>query len=232
MTALGLSPPVTLINVPNAITAVRTAGSVGLAVAALTHRSAHLLVAAYLVYWIGDILDGAAARALGQETRTGAVFDIVADRACTSACAAAPKPPGRLATILTRPKAAGARLVEVMERPRHATGVLLVSAVTGFPPLLASIRARRRPRRGDPRRRRCAGCSRVSPSFTVSWAPWRAAGTGRGGGCSRPRPRRPPPRNHRRSCGRHGSPAAIPTPDGGRPDAQLWGLVAPYPQAE
>ncbi|MEU8284351.1 CDP-alcohol phosphatidyltransferase family protein [Micromonospora sp. NPDC048905] len=89
MTALGLSPPVTLLNVPNAITAVRTAGAVGLAVAALTQRSAHLLVAAYLLYWIGDILDGAAARSLGQETRTGAVFDIVADRACTSACAAA-----------------------------------------------------------------------------------------------------------------------------------------------
>ncbi|AGZ42842.1 CDP-alcohol phosphatidyltransferase family protein [Actinoplanes friuliensis] len=89
MTALGLSPPVTLLNVPNTITAVRTAAAVGLAVAALTHRSAHLLVAAYLIYWIGDILDGAAARALGQETRTGAVFDIVADRACTSACAAA-----------------------------------------------------------------------------------------------------------------------------------------------
>ncbi|HET6482115.1 MAG TPA: VTT domain-containing protein [Actinoplanes sp.] len=30
-----------------------------------------------------------------------------------------------------------ARLVEVMERPRQAIGVLLVSAVTGFPPLLA-----------------------------------------------------------------------------------------------
>ncbi|PYC67726.1 CDP-alcohol phosphatidyltransferase [Micromonospora arborensis] len=89
MTALSLSPPVTLVNVPNAITAVRTAVSVGLAVTALTHRSVHLLVAAYLVYWIGDILDGVAARALGQETRTGAVFDIVADRACTSACAAA-----------------------------------------------------------------------------------------------------------------------------------------------
>ncbi|MEU7614091.1 CDP-alcohol phosphatidyltransferase family protein [Micromonospora sp. NPDC049204] len=89
MTALGLSPPVTLLNVPNAITAVRTAGAVGLAVAALTQRSAYLLVAAYLLYWIGDILDGAAARSLGQETRTGAVFDIVADRACTSACAAA-----------------------------------------------------------------------------------------------------------------------------------------------
>ncbi|SCE97981.1 CDP-alcohol phosphatidyltransferase family protein [Micromonospora chokoriensis] len=89
MTAIGLSPPATLLNAPNAITAVRTAASVGLAVAALTHRSVHLLVAAYLIYWIGDILDGLTARALGQETRNGAVFDIVADRACTSACAAA-----------------------------------------------------------------------------------------------------------------------------------------------
>ncbi|MET7865468.1 CDP-alcohol phosphatidyltransferase family protein [Micromonospora taraxaci] len=89
MTAIGLSPPVALLNAPNAITAVRTATSVGLAVAALTHRSVHLLVAAYLIYWIGDILDGLTARALGQETRNGAVFDIVADRACTSACAAA-----------------------------------------------------------------------------------------------------------------------------------------------
>ncbi|MGW5576971.1 CDP-alcohol phosphatidyltransferase family protein [Micromonospora chokoriensis] len=89
MTAIGLSPPATLLNAPNAITAARTATSVGLAVAALTHRSVHLLVAAYLIYWIGDILDGLTARALGQETRNGAVFDIVADRACTSACAAA-----------------------------------------------------------------------------------------------------------------------------------------------
>jgi membrane protein YqaA with SNARE-associated domain len=49
----------------------------------------------------------------------------------------APKPPGRLGTMLARPKAAGARLVEVLDRPRQATGVLLLSAVTGFPPLLA-----------------------------------------------------------------------------------------------
>ena len=46
-------------------------------------------------------------------------------------------PPARWPTVLTRPKAAGARLVEVLDRPRQATGVLLVSAVTGFPPLLA-----------------------------------------------------------------------------------------------
>lgn len=84
-----MSDQVTLVNVPNAITAVRTACSIGLAVAALNYRSTHLLVIAYLIYWIGDILDGLAARTLGQETRTGAVFDIVADRACTSACAAA-----------------------------------------------------------------------------------------------------------------------------------------------
>ncbi|MEU7918197.1 hypothetical protein [Micromonospora zamorensis] len=48
------------------------------------------------------------------------------------------EPAGRLATMLARPKAAGARLVEVMERPRQATGMLLVSAITGFPPLLAA----------------------------------------------------------------------------------------------
>lgn len=40
MTALGLSPPVTLLNLPNAVTAVRTAASLGLAAAALSHRSA------------------------------------------------------------------------------------------------------------------------------------------------------------------------------------------------
>jgi membrane protein YqaA with SNARE-associated domain len=48
-----------------------------------------------------------------------------------------PVPPGRLGTMLARPKAAAARLVEVLDGSRQATGVLLVSAVTGFPPLLA-----------------------------------------------------------------------------------------------
>jgi len=47
-------------------------------------------------------------------------------------------PPARTDTMLARPKAAGARLVAVLDRPRPATGVLLVSAVTGFPPLLAA----------------------------------------------------------------------------------------------
>ena len=42
-----------------------------------------LLAVAYGVFWIGDIADGWSARRLGQETRAGAVFDIVCDRACT-----------------------------------------------------------------------------------------------------------------------------------------------------
>jgi len=75
-------------SVPNAITAARTVVAVALAVAALAQRSPALLIAAYATYWAGDIADGAAARALGQETRAGAVFDIVADRACTATCAA------------------------------------------------------------------------------------------------------------------------------------------------
>jgi CDP-diacylglycerol--glycerol-3-phosphate 3-phosphatidyltransferase len=51
--------------------------------------SVPVLVAAYLVYWLGDSADGFAARHLDQETRIGAVFDIVCDRACTAVVAAA-----------------------------------------------------------------------------------------------------------------------------------------------
>lgn len=94
MTAAGLPRPpagaggTTVVNVPNAVTLVRTVGAVCLATAAITTHDTALLVAAYLTYWAGDILDGLLARALGQETRAGAVFDILADRACTSVCAA------------------------------------------------------------------------------------------------------------------------------------------------
>ena len=56
-----------------------TIGLVGVA-----DRQPALLVVAYAVYWVGDILDGWSARRLGQETRLGAVLDIVSDRACTS----------------------------------------------------------------------------------------------------------------------------------------------------
>ncbi|CAG7656805.1 CDP-alcohol phosphatidyltransferase family protein [Actinacidiphila bryophytorum] len=77
MTTAGLARPpvgtggITVANVPNAVTLVRTAAAVSLATTAITTRSTALLVAAYLTYWAGDIPDGLLARRLGQETRVG-----------------------------------------------------------------------------------------------------------------------------------------------------------------
>jgi len=77
-----------VISAPNAITTLRTIGSIVLAMAALAQASVPLLVASYLVYWVGDMADGEVARRMGLETRVGAVFDIVADRANSLTCAA------------------------------------------------------------------------------------------------------------------------------------------------
>ena len=77
-----------VLTAPNTITVLRTVVSIVLAVTALAQSSAGLLVAAYLVYWVGDMADGEVARRLGLETRIGAVFDIVADRANSLTCAA------------------------------------------------------------------------------------------------------------------------------------------------
>lgn len=71
-------------NWPNAITVVRGLGSVGLGMWAFVSGSAPLLIAAYLIYWIGDSADGQVARRTGQETRFGAVFDILTDRLSTA----------------------------------------------------------------------------------------------------------------------------------------------------
>ena len=73
---------------PNVVTLVRTVVSIALAMSALAQASAGLLVAAYLVYWVGDLADGEVARRLGLATRIGAVFDIAADRANSLTCAA------------------------------------------------------------------------------------------------------------------------------------------------
>lgn len=80
-TAITVGP---LRTVPNYITAVRTVAAVTLGVAALVAGSVAMLAVAYGIYWLGDVLDGWAARRLGQETRAGAVLDIVSDRACTA----------------------------------------------------------------------------------------------------------------------------------------------------
>ncbi|MDF1704077.1 MAG: CDP-alcohol phosphatidyltransferase family protein [Aeromicrobium sp.] len=82
----GIGP---LLTVPNAITVVRTVVSLALALVALqSDDRLPWVVAAYLVYYLGDSADGLAARLLGQETRAGAVHDILSDRLCTAVCAA------------------------------------------------------------------------------------------------------------------------------------------------
>jgi len=62
------------------ITAVRTVTSVVLAAVAAHQQSLTLLVAALVVYWVGDMLDGFYARVRDCETRIGAVLDIMCDR--------------------------------------------------------------------------------------------------------------------------------------------------------
>ena len=105
---------------PYLIAAVATTGApaVALGVAAAAGQTA------------GKVLIFLAAR--------GAIHSLRLQRRLSRRPPAASRPPGRWGTMLAGPQAAGARLVEVMERPRHAAGVLLVSAVTGFPPLLAA----------------------------------------------------------------------------------------------
>jgi CDP-diacylglycerol---glycerol-3-phosphate 3-phosphatidyltransferase len=66
------------------ITFVRTIISVLLAALAAQQESLTLLVAALVVYWVGDSLDGFVARVRGCETRIGAVLDILCDRFCAA----------------------------------------------------------------------------------------------------------------------------------------------------
>jgi len=71
-------------TVANGVTVVRTVLAVGLGLVGVATGDLAVLAVAYAVYWVGDILDGWAARRLDQETRLGAVLDIVSDRACTA----------------------------------------------------------------------------------------------------------------------------------------------------
>jgi CDP-diacylglycerol--glycerol-3-phosphate 3-phosphatidyltransferase len=67
------------------ITGVRTVVSVVLAGYAADQHSKELLIAALVVYWLGDMLDGFVARLRGCETRMGAALDILSDRFCAAA---------------------------------------------------------------------------------------------------------------------------------------------------
>ena len=90
MTTTLIPPPLETLRVgpvrtvPNLVTTVRTVLAVAIGVVAVSTGDLALLAVGYAVYWVGDILDGWSARRLDQETRLGAVLDIVSDRACTS----------------------------------------------------------------------------------------------------------------------------------------------------
>ena len=68
----------------NVITLVRTVAAVATAGFAARQGSLTLLVVALAVYWVGDMLDGLAARVFGCETRVGATLDILSDRFCAA----------------------------------------------------------------------------------------------------------------------------------------------------
>lgn len=72
-------------TIPNAVTLARTIASLILATWAVSTGSPGILVAALLTYWVGDIADGFLARRFEQETRAGALFDVLSDRACSVA---------------------------------------------------------------------------------------------------------------------------------------------------
>ena len=81
--------PALLLGVPNRITLARTV--IAMAVATYAFRTGDLtwLVVGYFSYWFGDSLDGWVARRRDEESLSGAVFDIVCDRACSFLLAAA-----------------------------------------------------------------------------------------------------------------------------------------------
>ncbi|WP_244930510.1 CDP-alcohol phosphatidyltransferase family protein [Nocardioides sp. W7] len=70
-------------TIPNLVTLVRTALAVAIGAYGVAAGEPSALLVAYAAYWVGDLADGWLARRLDQETRLGAVLDIVCDRACT-----------------------------------------------------------------------------------------------------------------------------------------------------
>jgi phosphatidylglycerophosphate synthase len=83
----GCEDPRRLGNTANVVTVIRTVASLALVTTAAVQHSWPWLLAGYLTYWIGDSADGNIARWTHQETRFGAVFDVVCDRINCVSCA-------------------------------------------------------------------------------------------------------------------------------------------------
>ena len=67
------------------LTFVRTGATIALALLGAAQASLPLLLAARGTYWVGDVADGVLARVRDEETRAGAVWDVVCDRV-SAAC--------------------------------------------------------------------------------------------------------------------------------------------------
>jgi len=73
-----------LLTLATVVTLIRTLLCVGVGMAAIAGSSGWLLGCALAAYWIGDVADGWIARRRDEETLTGAVADICADRLCVA----------------------------------------------------------------------------------------------------------------------------------------------------
>jgi len=73
-----------LLTLASVVTVIRTLVCVGLGMAGIALSSGWLLAFALATYWIGDVADGWLARRRDEETLTGAVLDICADRLCVA----------------------------------------------------------------------------------------------------------------------------------------------------
>ncbi|MGL5818844.1 MAG: CDP-alcohol phosphatidyltransferase family protein [Phycicoccus sp.] len=71
-----------VVTAANAMTVARTAAATVLGLWGISAESFPMLLAGLAVTGIGDVVDGALARRLAQETRLGAVLDVVGTRWC------------------------------------------------------------------------------------------------------------------------------------------------------
>lgn len=73
-------------TVASAVTLLRVAGCLALTMTSIATGHGALLFAGFAVHCIGDVADGVLARRRNEETRAGAVLDIVGDRLCIAVC--------------------------------------------------------------------------------------------------------------------------------------------------
>jgi len=75
-------PSENILTVANGVTLVRTAGCLTAVTLSISTGQPWLLFAGLAIHCVGDMADGIVARRRDEETRAGAVLDIVSDRLC------------------------------------------------------------------------------------------------------------------------------------------------------